>query len=100
QFAAITRYIWLVKVFRTIATVIALAFAGSNLRGDTWPVVLTGQPAPGIEGARFKSLGHPSVNSSGVIVFNGGIIVGDIQGDGIFQVVAGTLSPVVLEGQS
>src|SRR5437867_3224197 len=72
-----------------------------ELRADVWPVVLAGQPAPGIAGARFRGVGSPAVNASGAIVFNGGLDVtfGDVQSDGIFKVSGGELSAVAVTGQ-
>jgi hypothetical protein len=87
------------KVLSLIAGVFALGFLHFQLRADTWPVVLAGQPAPGTADGRFTGFGPASVNASGDMAFYAGLNVGGVQSAGIFKVVGGALSPVVLEGQ-
>ena len=43
---------------------------------DTWPLVLTGQIAPGTGEARFASLSQAAVNSRGDIAFHAGLVGG------------------------
>jgi hypothetical protein len=79
---------------------IAFGFSRLKLRGDTWPVVLTGQFAPGTANGRFAGLGHATINTSGDMAFEADFNVGALRGAGIFKVSGGVLSPVALEGQT
>jgi hypothetical protein len=77
---------------------VTFGFCGLKLRGDTWPVVLTGQLVPGTASGRFTALGQATVNSSGDIVFSANFDVGGVQSAGVFKLSGGSLLPVVLEG--
>src|SRR5262245_30573279 len=88
------------KVLGLISSVLALGFLHFNLRADTWPVVLTGQAAPGTANGRFTALGQARVNASGDIVFSANHDAGGVDGAGIFKISAGVLSPIALEGQT
>jgi hypothetical protein len=83
-----------------LVPLIVFGFCRLSLRGDTFPIVLTGQLAPGTADGRFTALGQASVNSSGDIAFHADLDVGGVNGAGIFKVAAGILSPVALEGQT
>ena len=91
---------WQCKVLSLILGVLAVAFLHFNLRADTWPVVLTGQLAPGTANGRFTALSQGRVNASGDIVFSANLDVGGVQGAGIFRISEGVLSPIALEGQT
>ena len=67
---------------------------GQGSGGNIAPVVLTGQPAPGFNGAVFTALGRPSINKSGVISFRASVTATEVSYDafkgkltpsGIFQ---------------
>src|SRR5688500_12447046 len=78
-----------------------LVLMSFNLNADTWPLVLSGEPAPGIDGARFGGgISQAAMNASGTMAFEAGIVVNGVQGYGIFKSVNSRLSPVVLSGQS
>ena len=72
-------------------------------------VVLTGQTAPGMNGALFKTLGRPSINSSGVVAFKAsvtaipvsyGALTGKIIPSGIFLAVGDSISRIVSSGDA
>ena len=52
---------------------------------DTWPLVLTGQIAPGTGEARFASLSQAAVNSRGDIAFHAGVVGGATASSGYPQ---------------
>src|SRR5262245_13579553 len=87
------------RVVSLICGVLALGLLHFNLRADTRPVVLAGQPAPGTANGRFTAFGPASVNAAGDMVFEANLNVGGVDSAGIFKTVGGVLSPVVLEGQ-
>jgi hypothetical protein len=82
-----------------VAAIIALSSLTSTLDGDVTPIVFSGQPAPGTANGRFDNIGGASVNVSGDMVFTASLDVGGIPGAGVFKIVGGRISPVVLEGQ-
>ena len=69
-----------------------------EVRADTKPLVLTGQVAPGTEGARFASFVSPIVNTSGDVVFTADL-AGGASSSGVFKISNGAVAPVVLQGQ-
>src|SRR6266571_2521865 len=106
------RYMWKqpggVMCVNRLRYAIVVVLAGLGLFGffrlsllsDTWPVVLTGEIAPGTSNGRFTALGQAAVNSSGDIVFHATLDIGGVPSVGIFKVSGGVLSPVALEGES
>src|SRR5438093_779752 len=71
---------------------------------DTWPLVLTGQIAPGTGEARFASLSQAAVNSRGDIAFHADLLRpaagewGTFPTSGIFLMTGGNLRAVALSG--
>src|SRR5438105_3409406 len=82
-----------------IAIAVILGYFQTGLNGDVRPVVLQGQPVPGVPNARFDGFRSASVNVSGDIAFYAGYRIGDTVDGGIFKVVSGVLTPVALRGR-
>lgn len=78
-----------------------LSILRTRMRSDVLPIVLTGQPAPGISNARFSGIfGGASVNTLGDITFMTRLDVGGVPSVGLFAIFSGVITPVALEGQA
>jgi hypothetical protein len=84
----------------TVLVLSAVLVCCIPIKADILPLILVGDPVPGVPGSLFTGFGGVSINASGTIAFNAGFTNGTTNGSGIFEIQNGQVLPIVMEGQA